>query len=93
MMYNGFGTGMMWLLWLWGLLVLAGIVYLVIASVTDRRSGRQPQPSTGGAQGHAERNVSPTQPRDLLGQRYARGEMTTEEYTERLQVLTQTTER
>ena len=32
-------------------------------------------------------------PRDVLNQRYARGELTTEEYTERLQTLTENTGR
>ena len=88
MMGNGFGMAGMWLLWLWGLLVLAGIGYLVIATATDhRRRSHQPD----GWQDHPPRTAAA--PRDVLNQRYARGELTTEEYTERLHTLTENTGR
>ena len=89
MMGNGYGMAGMWLLWLWGLLILAGIGYLVIATATDHRR-RNPRPD-----GWPDHPPHPTAaaPRELLNQRYARGELTTEEYTERLRVLTENTER
>lgn len=72
---SGGGSGWMWL---WGTLmmltwvaVIAGAVWLVARGV--RRPG-----GTGGGRGRA---------RDILDERYARGELSTEEYRERLEAL------
>ena len=67
MMGNGFGMAGMWLLWLWELLVLAGIGYLVIATATDHRRRshqpdgwqRPPAPHRGSAPRRAESAVRP----------------------------------
>ncbi len=70
--YNGWG----WM-WLIGAVVVVGIVVLIVflirASITSPRSG-----NVG--------NVAVT-PRQILDERYARGELTTEEYRERIATL------
>lgn len=73
----GFGMGWMGLFWL---LLVVGVVLLVVVAVravgggiTRDGEGREP----------GERNRA----RQVLDERYARGEITTEEYRERLRVL------
>jgi putative membrane protein len=77
----GYGWGMGWG-WVFGVLLLLGLVVLIVVAVRalgggigPRGSGRQPAPpGTGSA-------------RQVLDERYARGELRTEEYRERLRVL------
>ena len=78
----GSGSGMGWM-WVIGLLLIVGLVLLVVAVVR----------AVGGG---VHREVSPTRAndrpgrsraRELLDQRYARGELTTEEYQERVTAL------
>lgn len=73
------GMGWMWLFWL---LLITGVVLLAVVGVRalgggvtrgDGRDGRAP-----GGQSRA---------RQVLDERYARGEISTEEYQERLRVL------
>lgn len=73
------GTGWMWLFWL---LLIIGVVLLAVVTVRalgggitrgDGRDDRVP-----GEQSRA---------RQVLDERYARGEISTEEYQERLRVL------
>lgn len=73
MMGNGFGMGWGWL---WGLLLIGGVVLVVIVGVRTLGGGvsRADTPGRGRA-------------REVLDERYARGELTTEEYRERLQAL------
>jgi putative membrane protein len=75
----GMGMGWMWLFWL---LLILGVALLGVVAVrvvrggvtrSDGGDGRMPQG----------RNSA----RQLLDERYARGEITTEEYQERLRVL------
>lgn len=75
----GYGTGWMWL---WGpimmifwIAVLGVIVWMVVRALDNRR----PVPP-GGAD----------RAREILAERYARGEISTEEYTERVDRLTTT---
>ena len=79
MFHHGWGGG----LWTMGLVMLAGwaliIGLAVAAAVYVARSG-----SDGGSSG--ERSGS-RRARDLLDERYARGEIDTEEYRERLAEL------
>lgn len=72
-------------IWLVGLLVLVGLVLIVFVAVRAF-SGGVDQGSHGGAgalpgQGH--RSTA----RQLLDERYAKGELSSEEYRERLTVL------
>lgn len=81
-MWNGWGLGMMWGWWLFGLLLVVGLVLLVVLLIrvlgggADRAAGAHP--------GRAERRSSA---RDILDERYARGEMGTEEYQERRRAI------
>lgn len=79
--WAGMGMGMGWG-WLFGLLLVAGLVALIILvarlSADGRPSGtRDPRSETG--QQHRARAI--------LDERYARGEIDTTEYEERLRVL------
>jgi putative membrane protein len=72
---HGWGPGSGWG-WLWGPIVLllwAGLIATVVWFAT--RSARPPERSSG------------ERAREVLAERYARGELTTEEYRERLEQL------
>ena len=79
MMGNGFGVGGMWGFWLFGLLLLVGLVLLVVLAVRAFGGGISPRAGDR-PQGHS-------RAREILDERYARGELSTEEYRERLQAL------
>jgi putative membrane protein len=71
----GWGPGSGWG-WLWGPIVLLGWVALIATVVWFvARSARSPERS------------GLERARDVLAERYARGELTTEEYRERLEQL------
>ncbi len=84
-MMFGYGANMWWM-WLWGLVAVAGIVVLIVVLV---------RASSGGMSGGARQAIPPPvsgvptgkTPRQILDERYAKGELTTEEYRERLTVL------
>ena len=82
MMGNGWGMGWMWFIWP---LVILGIVLLVMFLVrgtttrTPRHGGEAAPPRDG------ESGRSGAQ--EILDERYARGELTEEEYQERLRHL------
>lgn len=81
---DGMGWGMGWA-WLFGLLLLVGVIILitllVLVLVRGGASGRQPgagAPPTG---------TGPERAREILQERFARGEIGAEEFRERLTVL------
>jgi putative membrane protein len=78
MMGPGWGMGWMWLFWL---LLVLGVVLLAVVVVRAVGGGVTREGRSGGSQ--AERS----QARQVLDERYARGELSTEEYRERLRVL------
>ena len=79
MMGWGYGLGAgMWVSWLIIVLIVALVVFLVV-----RASGPDDAPQP---QGHARLVGRPT-PFEILADRYARGEIGTEEYEERLSHL------
>lgn len=83
MMGNGFGTGMGWA-WTFWLLLIAGTVLLtvvVVRAITGGVRGGAGPARAGGDQ------PSATRAREVLDERYARGELATEEYRERLSAL------
>ncbi len=77
MMGGGLGMG---LGWLFGLLVLAGVAVLVVVAV--RAVGGGVKSGRG-----SDSEVPGSRARQILEERYARGEITTEEYRERLRAL------
>jgi putative membrane protein len=79
----GYGMGGMWLWWLFGLLLVVGLVLLavlVIRTLAGGESSRSPSAPGPPASSRA---------RKILDERYARGEVSTEEYQERLRTLDQ----
>ena len=86
MMGDGFGMGWGWL---FGLLLLVGLGLLIVLAVRalgggisrDTRDREAPPRDRGSAQ------PAPGRAREILDERYARGELTTEEYRERLKIL------
>lgn len=80
-MGNGMG-GMGWY-WLFGALLLLGLTLLIVVAVrAPRGSVSRGHPTAVGDQ-----PPSRSQARSILNERYARGELSTEEYRERLQGL------
>lgn len=80
----GFGFGGMGLTWVFGLLMAAGVVLLVIVLVRAV-SGRSRTPGeAGGSRAHG---TGSGPAREILEERYARGEISTDEYRERLRGL------
>lgn len=72
---DGWGGGWMWL---WSLLLLAGIITLIVVAILGLTRGFSSRDARGGGRSKA---------REVLDERYARGELTTEEYHERLDEL------
>ena len=62
--------------WLFLAVLVVGVVLLVIALVRGRNGGRAQQPATGRSRA-----------REILDERYARGEIDTAEYQDRLEQL------
>jgi putative membrane protein len=77
---NGMGMGWVWLFWL---LLLVGIALVVVVAV--RAIGG------GGTRGQDSGRREPSRARQILDERYARGDLTTEEYQERLRALGENT--
>ena len=75
---NGMGMGWMWLFWL---LMIVGAVLLVVVVVRAVGGGMTRTGDAGAA------SPKRSRARQVLDERYARGELTTEEYRERLQTL------
>ena len=76
------GVGMGGWGWLFLALLIIGIVVLVVVLVRVLAGGTDSRPATPG-DGRPDRGRA----REILAERYARGEISTEEYQERLRVL------
>lgn len=86
MMRHSSGTAM----WEWWLMV--GVVLLIIAAMTlgiVRLARRRPRPSGALDKNRDSHQLSPSGARQLLDQRYAAGDLGTDEYRERLVTLEQ----
>ena len=81
MMGNGMG-GMGWY-WLFGALLLLGLTLLVVVAVRVLGGGV----GRGGSPAASDQPPGRSQARSILDERYARGELSTEEYRERLEGL------
>jgi putative membrane protein len=75
----GYGPNMGWM-WLWGILLLVGIALLVLVAVRLFAGGG----GHGGMQGPY---PGRSRARQILDERFARGELTAEQYREHLKVL------
>jgi putative membrane protein len=98
-MMGYYGDGFGWM-WLWGLLLLVGIAVLVLLAVrlftggTSRGGpahygpyGGPPYGPPGGPPGGAGFPGGKSQARMILDERFARGELTAEQYRENVKVL------
>lgn len=84
-MMNGYGSMMGWgWMWIFWILIVIGVVLLVVLAV---RMMRGDTPRRGGDHDTFDRARPQATARQTLEQRYARGEIDTEEYRERLRVL------
>lgn len=82
---NGYGMSGMWVFWVFGLLLLVGIVLLVVFAVrADGGFGRRAGSALANDGSQPPRRDNP---RQVLDHRYARGELDTVEYRERVQAL------
>ena len=79
----GYGMGGTWLWSLFGLLVVVGLVLLSVLVIRNLGGGTSSEPSAGAGP------LPPSRAREILDERYARGEVSTEEYQERLRSLDQ----
>ncbi|WP_104172933.1 SHOCT domain-containing protein [Arthrobacter sp. Y81] len=83
----GYGQGMGWM-WLWGPLLLIGIALLVLVAVRVAgggiRSGYGPRGPDGSG---PPQTPGGNRAREILDERFARGELTADQYREQLRVL------
>ena len=68
-MMDGMGGGFMWFGWIFGVIFIGLIIWVVIAIVNKSQSSNQSLPSS-------------ETPLDILRRRYAKGEITKEEFDE-----------
>lgn len=81
MMWGDYGMG--WgLSWLWLILVLVGIGLLIYVAI---RCGTRSRSAETDRDGHA--GAPRREPRAILEERYARGEIDSDEFTERMRRL------
>ncbi len=78
----GYGTNMGWM-WLWGLILLIGIALVVLVAVRLFTGGG----SSGGPPGPAGPYPGRSRARQILDERFARGELSAEQYREQVRVL------
>lgn len=82
-----FGYEMNWVMWLFGSLMTAGVVVIIIVAVLaiTGRSGAQ----TSKLDGHANPSAQGTRSRArlILDERFARGELSADQYSEHLRIL------
>lgn len=82
MMGNGMG-GMGWY-WLFGALLILGLALIIVIAVSQLSNGLNRR---RGAVAVTDEPSGRSQAREILDERYARGELSTEQYRERLQGL------
>ena len=83
----GLGVFGMWGFWVFGLLLLVGLALLVVLAV--RALGG----AIGGPRSSSVQSGAPSRKwaRDILDERYARGEIGDEEYRQRLRIMSEDT--
>ena len=90
MMGGGFGMGDLWI-WLWGGLLLVGVALLAILAVRGLAGGIDRGPGPPAEVGDTvlgnRRGPDRSRAREILDERFAQGDLTSEEYRERLRIL------
>ncbi|NMR32390.1 SHOCT domain-containing protein [Crystallibacter degradans] len=86
-MMNGLGMGGMGLAWIFWLLLIVGVVVLVVVLVTAFTRGAGGTAPTNGQAPPSSTGAGPRRAWEILEDRYARGEISTEEYQERRRIL------
>jgi len=86
-MMFGYGLETHWLMWLFGSVMLAGVVVLIVVAVlaiSGRRDAAPPK-----LHGSASPSVQGTRSRarQILDERFARGDLSADQYSEHLRVL------
>lgn len=89
LMMFGHGYGMGWM-WVWGLLAGAGLLLFIFVIVRVAAGGIKGASASRIYSGAAAEGKNLT-PHQILDERYAKGELATKEYRERLSVLTEST--
>lgn len=84
-MMDGFGMGGFGAMWFFWFLILVGVAALVFAVV--RLSSRSPRSGAAESISGQSPNLGGGKARAILEERYARGEIDTEEFSERLSHL------
>lgn len=83
-MMGGGGMGGMGLTWVFGLLLVAGVIVLVVMLVKTISGSSS---HTGEIDRSRGPGAGPGRARDILDERYARGELSAEEYRDRVRTL------
>lgn len=83
-MMGGFGGGMGWA-WIWPVILLLGLVALSWGLLRGRSAS--PGGGVGSDRDNRPQGVSHDQAREILRERYARGEISEEEMRERMRAL------
>lgn len=81
----GFGMG-----WIWVILIVVGVAVLAYLAVRLAQGGRPTPPTdaTGGSSTSRQSNADPqNSAQQILEERYARGEIDTDEFTARLRTI------
>lgn len=78
-----YDMNMGWTMWLWGILLLVEIALLVLVAVRLFGAGRGP----GAMQGPSGPYPGRSRARQILDERFARGELSADQYREQLGVL------
>lgn len=94
-MYGYDGYGMNGWMWLWGavlisgmLVLIGGLVWAIVATTAHRRTAPYPtNPNPIDPNPIDPDAAGPASARQILDQRYARGELDTDEYRQRLETL------
>ena len=86
---NGMGGGMGWGLLFWLLLIvgLVVLVFVLVKALTGGPGGGSGGGTRQGGTAPPPTGAGPSRSREILEERYARGEISTEEYRERLRTL------
>ncbi|VEH41179.1 Predicted membrane protein (DUF2078) [Kocuria rosea] len=78
----GWGMGWMWVFWLLLILGTVVLIFVLVKTFTGGSGGGTRQGGSAPPTG-----AGPRRSREILEERYARGEISTEEYRERLRTL------